>query len=320
MTISKDELVDNLYKILTSSIANTRFFNARSKGFRAELDYARKIKKEKVDHLDAGQFVVSKKGKDTPPENCIFYMTISTDKKDKYNKFYDLVFKLAEVKKMFFIEVGDISHWDAKEIITKDMANKNRIQVKILKPSLAVYRYENSIWTLSNFDEIKDLINKSKGDRIAKNKENHLSYLLDFDMDEIINVYCNRYVLDVELGGYNKGMMDFDLIIIENGKYIAVETKEKDPIGKKEHPSDPKQWAFGWDSRRFGWYMHLKMELGLNTRYVIREVNNQIERKFVKWKKIDMDRFRQCASWLAERAGGGGGGTISAPYSAFDDI
>jgi len=320
LTVSKDGLVDNLYKILTSSIASPRFFNARSKGFRAEIEYARKIKGAGVAFLDAGQFVVSKKGSDDPPENRIFYMTITSDKKEEYAEFYELVFKLAEVKKMFFIEVGDVSEWGTQQITIKDDDNRNRIQTDILKPSLTVFSFEDGSWKPSNFDEIKNLIDKSSVERIAKNKENHLSYLLEYDLDELINVYCNRYVLDVELGGYNKGMMDFDLIIVEDGKYMAVETKEKDPIGKRDHPDDPKQWAFGWDSRRIGWYMHLKMELGLNTRYVIREVNNQTERKFLKWKKIDMDRFRQCASWLAERAGGGGGGTISAPYKAFDDI
>ena len=92
------------------------------------------------------------------------------------------------------------------------------------------------------------------------------------------------------------------------------------PIGKKKYPDDESEWHFGWDSRRIGWYMHLKMELGLDTRYVIREINNQTDRQFVKWKCIDMNMFRKCASWLAERAGGGGGGTISAPYKAFVDI
>lgn len=319
MVISKDVLVDNLYRILTSSIALPRFFYARSGGFRAELEYIKKIKEVGVDFLDAGQFVLSKKEAEHSPENFLFYMTISNDDKNKYNGFYDMLSRLQEMKKMFFIEIGEDSLWSTQEITVKDDSNRKRIQVEILKPSFTVYRYEDSRWNPSDFDEITNLLVRS-GDRIAKNKENRLLYLRDYDTDEIINVYCNRYVLDVELGGYKKGMMDFDLIILEDGKYMAVETKEKDPIGKSEYPNDPTQWAFGWDSRRIGWYMHLKMELGLDTRYVIREVNNQTERRFEKWKKIDMDRFRRCASWLAERAGGGGGGTISAHYSAFDDI
>jgi len=320
VAISKDALVGDLYRILTSSIANTRFFNARSKGFRAEIEYTKKIKAEGVEYLDAGQFVVSGIEQDKTPENYFFYMTITNDAKDRYKDFYKLLSRLTEIKKMFFIEVEDASNWGTQKITIKDTANRGRIPVDILKPSFTVYNFENNAWNPSDFDAIKKLLVASSVDRIAKNKENHLSYLLGYDLDEIINVYCNRYVLDVELGGHNKGMMDFDLIIVEDEKFVAVETKEKDPIGKQDHPNDQNQWAFGWDSRRIGWYMHLNIELGLKTRYVIREVNNQQERKFLKWKKIDLDRFRLCASWLSERAGGGGGGTISASYSAFDNV
>lgn len=320
MSVTSQRLVDDLYKVLTSSIANTRFFNARSRGFRAELEYTQKVKSEGTEFLDAGQFVVSKKEQDNTPENYLFYMTVSTDNKSRYVDFYNVVSGLPEVKKLFFIEVKDTTGWGTRTITTKDSGNRNNIEVDILAPSFTVYRFDDGNWVSSDFDEIKSMLVSSNTVRIAKNKDNHLSYLLNFSNDELINVYCNRYVLSVELGGHNKGMMDFDLIVLEDGKFIAIETKEKDPIGKRDFPTDESQWAFGWDSRRFGWYMHLKMELDLDTRYIIREVNNQTERRFEKWKRIDMDKFRRCASWLAERAGGGGGGTISAPYNAFDDI
>jgi len=320
MSITPHDLVDDLYKILTSSIADTRFFNARSKGFRAELEYASKIRTEGTEVLDAGQFIVSKKERDESPENYIFYMTITNDNKDKYNGLYEQISKLPEMRNLFFIEVGDNSEWGTRKITTKEGASKTKkIQVEVKEPNLSVYRYDNGDWISSSFDEIKGMLVK-KSERIAKNKENLLSYLLDYEMNDLANVYCNRFVLDVELGKYSKGMMDFDHIVKENGKYIAIETKEKDPIGKSKFPEDETRWHFGWDSRRIGWYMHLKMELDLDTRYVIREINNQTDRQFVKWKMIDMDRFRRCASWLAERAGGGGGGTISAPYNAFVDI
>jgi len=320
MTVTSQRLVDDLYKILTSSIANTRFFNARSKGFRAELEYTQKIKNEGKEFLDAGQFVVSTKEQDQSPENYLFYMTVSADDKSRYIDFYKVLSQLPEIKNLFFIEVGGTTSWSTRKITTKDGGTMDNIEIDILAPSFTVYRFDNGKWTSSNFDEIKSMLVSSNTERIAKNKDNHLSYLLNFGNDELINVYCNRYVLDVELGGYNKGMMDFDLIVLEDGKFVAIETKEKDPIGKRDFPTDESKWAFGWDSRRIGWYMHLKMELDLDTRYVIREVNNQTERRFEKWKKIDMDRFRRCASWLSERAGGGGGGTISAPYNAFVDI
>lgn len=320
MSVTPNKLVYDLYKILTSSIADTRFFSARSRGFRAELEYNKKIRGGGTVFLDAGQFVVSNKGRVESPENRLFYMTVTSDSKERYLEFYAMLARMPEIKKLFFVEIGGADTWGTVEIKIKDGSNRENITASILKPSLNVYRFDSNRWVSSSFDEIKGLVAKSNGERVAKNKENSLSYLLEYEVSDLASVYCNRYVLDVELGGYNKGMMDFDLIVVEDGKYVAVEVKEKDPIGKKDHPDDEKQWAFGWDSRRIGWYMHLKMEIGLDTRYVIREVNNQVERRFVKWKKIDMGKFRLCASWLAERAGGGGGGTISAPYIAFDSI
>jgi len=320
MSITSDDLVDNLYKILTSSIANTRFFSARSRGFRAELEYAAKIQQEGAEVLDAGQFVVSKKENDVDPENYIFYMTVTTDDRDKYGEFYEIISKLPEMRNLFFIKIENVAEWGTRKITTKDGASTNNIQVDIASPNLSVFRYEGGRWASSSFDEIKKMLVKKASERVAKNKENLLSYLANYDMGVLVNVYCNRFVLDVELGEYKKGMMDFDHIVIENGKFIAVETKEKDPIGKRDFPDDETKWHFGWDSRRIGWYMHLKLDLDLDTRYVIREINNQTDRELVKWKRIDMDRFRRCASWLSERAGGGGGGTISAPYNAFVDI
>ena len=320
MSITSDVLVDNLYQILTSSIANTRFFNARSLGFRAELEYMKMIRTKGVEFLDAGQFVVSKKEVESTPENYLFYMTISDDDRDSYLDFYGKISQMPEIKKLFFIKIGESDEWGSQDITVKDVNNRDNTTTSITKPVLSVYRFDDGTWVDSSFDEIKEMLPRSSGPRIAKNKENRLAYLLNYDRSDLISVYCNRYVLDVELGEHNKGMMDFDLIVKENEKYVAIETKEKDPMGKRDFPTDETKWAFGWDSRRIGWYMHLKLAINLDTRYVIREVNNQTERRFVKWKMIDMDRFRLCASWLTERAGGGGGGTISAPYNAFVDI
>jgi len=133
MQVNQDVLVDNLYKILTSSIANTRFFNARSKGFRAELDYTKKVESENGKFLDAGQFVVSRKEESESPENYIFYMTVTADSKDRYNDFYKIISQLPEIKELFFIEIEDASKWDTKKILVKDDQNRNRIEVNILK-------------------------------------------------------------------------------------------------------------------------------------------------------------------------------------------
>ena len=124
--------------------------------------------------------------------------------------------------------------------------------------------------------------------------------------------------------------MDFDSIIFENEEYIAIESKEKDPMGKwvkkkvkgeeKEiHEQDENKWAFGWDTRRFAWYRFLNHTTGINTWFLVREVDHQKTRNFVKWKKIDLEKFANCAVWHFERQAGRGS-TIEVSYSAFEDF
>ena len=112
-------------------------------------------------------------------------------------------------------------------------------------------------------------------------------------------------------------MIDFDGITRRNNEFWLLESKEKDPGG------DEDTQYFGWDSRRLAWYLYLQNCCGLQTIYIIRQVNNQEERQFVDWKYITLNDFAASASWLSESGGGGGSGTITAPLAAFkrlDDL
>jgi hypothetical protein len=112
-------------------------------------------------------------------------------------------------------------------------------------------------------------------------------------------------------------MIDFDGIINDNENFTVIETKEKDVLKVGTNRAD---WLFGWDSRRLSWYLYLKDQLGLNSTYIIREVDNQTERRLVAWKRISLSEFCECASWLSEHSGGGGSGTITAPYLKFNEF
>jgi len=315
--ISSETLVNNLYKILTSQIANTRFYRNRVRGFRSELEFSKKTRKKKISTLEPGQFLFSNLKRRQQPENHIIYVTVSSDNKTRYVNFYKTIKKLDEVEKLFFIEIGPSSSWEQKKIIVKNV-KKKKIDDIIPKPFFTVFEFAGSKWKSSNFDAIKKMLVKRNPRICAKKSSSGFKYLKNYTKNELIPIYCSRYFLDIELIDYNKGMIDFDHILKKGNNFTLVETKEKDPMKDKKHPKNKKLWAFGWDSRRFAWYYHLKHELDLNSWYVIREVNNQTQRKLVGWRKIDFEKFCKCASWLAERAGGGGGGTISAPYTAFD--
>jgi hypothetical protein len=319
MALMPDQIIKDLHKILTSSIANTRLYGARVTGFRNELEFGRLGKAKNMNILDGGQFLFSRIHKNLSPENSLTYVTVTDDSKDKYLDFYQKLSHLNEVKRLFFIETGKLEEWGTIDFYVKD-GKGNRILDKILMPKLAVFEFKNGGWTRSDFSEIKKMLVQGNLRVAALKPAARFSYMNSYEASELAKIYCNRYVLDVEFASFNKGMIDLDHIMSKDGEYTLIETKEKDPMKDKKTPNDQKKWAFGWDSRRFGWYLYLKHKIGFDVWYIIREIDNQQARNFLKWKKIDIENFCKCASWLSERSGGGGGGTISVPYLAFDDF
>jgi hypothetical protein len=319
MLITSIKLVEDLHKILTSSIAQLRFYKARVTGFRSELEFSKVALEKKLNLLDGGQFLFSNI-EENLPENFIVYITVTDDNHEKYTDFYSKLSALNVVRNLFFIKINDIDEWNIIKIKIKDETNR-LIESDILNPSFSVLRFNSGDWVNSNLNDIEKLFVQKKRDIVCSWKTfEPFSYLNSYSVQELKKIYCNRFMLDISLGDVNKGMIDIDGILKENENYTLIETKEKDPIKDSSQPSDKNKWFFGWDSRRLSWYLYLKLNLGFNTWYVIREVDNQTQRNFVGWRKINIDRFCQCTSWLSERAGGGGGGTIVTPYIAFTDL
>ncbi len=307
MLLDATRLITDLHSVLTSQIALPRFYKARALGFRNELEFERAVKDR--ESLDAGQFLFSKKGV-TGQKNKIAYVTVSTDGPEKYGGFYDIIGRMPEVERMFFIQTEDMDRWTETQIPIKD--GIKRVMTTVSKPSFLPFEYDGGAWRGISLDLIKDLFDFSKIRACQRKDSEFFRYLNEYEMGEIAKIYCNRFFLDVTLIGRKKGMIDFDHILKIDGSYAVVETKEKTPM------TDP--MSFGWDSRRFSWYMYLRHATGLDCAYVIREVADITDRDFVGWKAISLDDFCSHASWLAERQGGGGGGTISAPYEAFGDL
>jgi hypothetical protein len=319
MPITSNRLVGDLHKILTSSIAQMRFYKARATGFRSEIEFGKLISvRGGLNLLDGGQFLFS--NIEESPENFIVYVTVTDDSEENYTELYSKLSELSVVRKLFFVKIGDINEWETTRITIKNEDN-DLTDVDILEPTFSILRFESGSWIESNIDEIKQLfVQRNRNIICAWKSFDPFSYLNSYSVQELKKLYCNRFLLDISLGDVNKGMIDVDGIMKEDNNFILIETKEKDPIKDKANPNDTTKWFFGWDSRRFSWYLYLKLRLEIDTLYVIREVDNQTQRNFVRWKKISIDKFCECTSWLQERAGGGGGGTVEAPYTAFEDL
>lgn len=319
MNITTEIIVDDLYKILTSQISQERFYKARAGGFRNELEFEKVLREGRYDLLDPGQFLITKKNNHQSVENEMIYVTVSDDDKSRYVEFYKQITRLDEVKNSFFVSVLGIHSWETEPFTVKNESKKNIDEI-IIKPKFSVCKFNEGTWTDSSFNEIKDLLIKRERRISAKKSKEYFEYLKSYEIEDIAKIYANRYFLDVELASYNKGMMDFDHILSYGGKFIVVETKEKDPMKNEKNPTDREGWSFGWDSRRFGWYLYLRHQIELESWYVVREIKEQQQREFLGWKIIQFDKFCRCASWLKEVSGGGGGGTISAPYLAFENF
>lgn len=311
--VTKEALFDGLYKILTSKIAPNRFYGARCRGFRSEIAFAILARKRGWNLLDGGQCLFTSANWPIKKENSIVYVTVSSDSPKRYIDFYSLLSKLSIFLDGFFVSFKKPDKWSYKEIEIKNRKNK-RIQTNIPKPKFNILKFSNGKFRKSKISKITDLFPTKEIRVCAKKGKNDLRYITRYGLKNLALIYSNRFFLDIELGGFKKSMIDFDGIIQDGSNFTAVETKEKDALKETSNKND---WYFGWDSRRLGWYLYLKEQIGLDSLYVIREVANQTSRNFVAWKGISLKEFCECASWLSEHGGGGGSGTITAPYLKF---
>ena len=326
MEISKDQLLTSIHCVHYSKISLPDLYLKKCGGYKNEKEIEDLLNSRGYETVDGGQILFVEKTEQSY-ENTMIYYTVSTDDPEKYFELYKNISKIPGMKRLFFVKIND--EWNIEKIKTKNIKEKI-IDFDILKPAMNVFEFSVSGWKDSDFQQIKQNMKKKKA-IICKYKDpRRLDYLKDYDLDYLIKIYCNRYVLEIELDEYKKNMMDFDSMIFHEGNYVAIESKEKDPIGKwikkkvkgveKELiEEDQKKWAFGWDTRRFAWYRFLNHTTEITTWYLIREIDHQKTRNFVKWKIIELEKFANCAVWHFERQTGRGS-TIEVSYPAFDDF
>lgn len=318
MVITSDNLVDDLFLIHTSTIANCDYFKKRVGGYKNEKEIEDLLRQKGYSVLDGGQLVFSSKFSDVSLENHIMYFTVSDDDKSRYEGLYNNISNLGEVKKLFFVKVGDVGDWTTTSITTKN-SDGERIESEIVRPTLEVFEFKDHSWINSTIEEIKDFFPEKTAAVCALKEIELFSYMRSWSVPELAKIYRNRFVYDMMLNDRKKSMMDFDSMIFHEGRYIAIESKEKDPIGKTAKPEEPDTWSFGWDTRRFAWYFYLNQKTGLDTWYLIREIDDQENRNLVGWKKMDIDTFCRHTVWHFERQAQRGS-TVEVPYNAFENF
>jgi len=309
MKPTKAQIVDAIYDILTTSVANNRFFEARARGFRSELEFENYVKSKKLSILTGGQFLFRQRN--NLGFHQLVYVTVTFEDPKNYLNLYAKISQLPIVTDLFFIKLEPLIKWSSCNI---PISRKGKvIQNKSIPcPTYKILKYDSGKFIPSNVASIQNLFPVKNNITICSQKnKSAYNYLMDYPDEDIGEILANRYLIDVMLRNYRKGMIDFDFIIENESGFLAVETKEKDAGGSGNNK------YFGWDSRRLSWYLYLKQRIGLDGWYVIREVNNQTQRNLIAWKYVTIDEFAKAASWLSEMGGGGNSGTITAPYSLF---
>ena len=107
-----------------------------------------------------------------------------------------------------------------------------------------------------------------------------------------------------------------DLLLKKKNIYCR---KRKTPIKPKniESMSNKQFWSYGWDTRRILWYSEVQKKTGFEIFYIVRQIENRKDRKFVQWDGISLNDYLKGISWSNSTGGGGGGDTLTVPYNHF---
>jgi len=331
--VSKDQMVDGLYKFLTSEPQTNRFYWNKSVGFKSEVEFSRLCNSLGFKSLDGGMFLFKK----TFPHFTI-YVTVSKDKKEDYSKFYSQLSGSSIVKNMFFVQIkgwdsqtmeidvkdGQIAELDKSTLGEKIISLKNpkvvskqkKTKVQVHQPEFDFFEFKSGAWSQSSLNGIRGILGTpNPSQRVGSKKDSFVDYLRQYSEEEVNGIYCDRFFFDVLLGGLDKGMSDVDKIIVQDDKYVLVEVKNKTPFFDANFPSDLSKATFGWDTRRLAWYLFLKNDTKLDTWLVVAHIDSKINRNIVKWKSITINHWCNCSSWGSDT-----GNTQMAPYTEFSDF
>ena len=144
-----------------------------------------------------------------------------------------------------------------------------------------------------------------------------------YPADFLEDAYCNRFFLDHLLAGISPYRCDIDKVIVHDERYELVEVKNKTPVFARVTAAQRRQGIqaddlqrarFGWDFRRFAWYLYVWQQTGLDIRYVVARIDDRVNRNTQEWKDITIDHWCVCADWSLDM-----GGNQMAPYAEFSD-
>ena len=292
-------------------------YERRIIGFRAEIEFKLALRTPSV--LDGGWMISTQNGR-----RCLehsVYFTISRDNPDRYVSLYTTLGGLGFVR-LFFVQytfpdiTENLTGWNVSDIMN--------IGVGIPHPDYRCYEFQNNRFMdiSSGRYNLEPLVGmygeKNRGRkasyRLCQNPPLFIEQTLGhLPAENLADILSNRFVFDGLIGFSKiKGIpSDIDLIIQKEKSFLFLEIKEKDR--SKTPPA-----GFGMDIPRMNDMVALSGRLGCRYLYVVKEVNNQMERRFQNWWVIDIGDFKMATS--SRNAVEGGTGMATATVSGHPTL
>lgn len=322
----KDHLIKGIHLLVSHNVIGDKQAFNRYKGFRAELmleDYIRN-KYPVYDFIEGG-IIISKDSNVSSLENSV-YITLIPDY--AYSDVYVNLYK--KLKSIGFAEMFIILYsagsWTSKNIMEFEDGT-----ITMDTPEISIKQFDTSS---EIFEDGSDDIEKITGlfERNSRGSKNRYTlsrssekWLMDnltpFSREQILQIYMNRILLDGLIGfGLKKGKpSDIDFILMTpSGEFRLIEIKEKDLPKKNTR-------GFGLDVPRLNDLLRISDTTGLKYFLTIRQIDNQTDRAFLSWRKIDIKDFDKGVEGAARVKGGTGmrsiyshNDTLICPLELFD--
>lgn len=305
--MTKEEIIKNIHTLVSNNVIGDKQLFSRYKGFRTELLFElfceEKYSKSK---LLKGGIIISKDNSVSSLNNSI-YFTVCTQKEQihSYKAIYSKLSKLKFIE-MYLIFYDD-KNWKDKpvmifpnETIKLPVPEFNILEFNA-KENVFIEKGNNETIITDHFDNVK-LRNKNSLPIKEKTKEWLLDNLIHFESKDVLDIYMNRLFFDGYIGfSKNKGKSsDIDLIAKKsNGDLKLIEIKEKDLPKSNDK-------GFGLDVPRLKDFILIQEKSDLEYHLIVREINNQKERKLLNWMHVSITNFQNNVKDKKEVMGGTG--------------
>ena len=334
MNITRDQIIDSLYKIMCTStttaidnkVSNNDYFKRRVLGFKAEIEFEEELKKSDFSFLKGGILLSPRLDGSKDMKNKFAYITIDSLPQNQYVGIYSGISKWDEIEILYYAKIN-LEDWREENYEVKENKGGKLVNKKILVPSFKLFKFDRNSNSFkesfeNNFSDILKIGNKrtKKSSKFHLRKREHFDYFKSYDLETLKKIYAERYFLDKKKNeDVIVNTIDLDGFITKKEKTFIVEIKEKTPIKPEniKSISNKQFWSYGWDTRRILWYSEVQKKTGFEIFYIVRQIENRKDRKFVQWDGISLNDYLKGISWSNSTGGGGGGDTLTVPYNHF---